>query len=69
MHLRANKDICIQSYGVAMGSSLGPLITNIFMVELESVLVSKLNYYVKRWRPSVNETFKLFTQFTNNAEV
>ena len=68
MYLRANKDICTQSYGVAMGSPLGLVISNIFMVELESVLVSKLNYYFKRWRPSVDETFKLFTQFTNNAE-
>ena len=30
-----------------MGSPLGPVIANIFMVELESVLVPKLNDHVK----------------------
>ena len=30
----------IQSDGVAMGSSLGPLLAHIFLVELENTLVS-----------------------------
>ena len=33
-------DTFIQSDGVAMGSSLGPLLAHIFLVELENTLVS-----------------------------
>ena len=40
-----------------MGSPLGPIIANIFMVELESVLVPKLKDHVKKWRHFVDETF------------
>ena len=41
-----------------MGSPLGPVIANIFMVELEIVLVPKLNDHVKKWRRLVHDTFK-----------
>ena len=47
MHFSFNNGIYIQIDGVAMGSPLGPVLANIFMVELESVSVSKLNDYVK----------------------
>ena len=40
-----------------MGSPLGPVIANIFMVELGSVLVPKLNDHVKKWKRFVDETF------------
>ena len=40
-----------------MGSPLGPVIANIFMVELESVLVPKINDNVKKWRCFVDDTF------------
>ena len=43
VHFSFNNDIYIQSDGVAMGSPLGPVIANTFMVEPESVLVPKLN--------------------------
>ena len=43
VHFSFNNDIYIQSDGVAMGSPLGPVIANTFMVELESALVPKLN--------------------------
>ena len=43
-----NNDIYIQIDGVAMGSPLGPVLANVFMVELESLLlVPKLNDHVK----------------------
>ena len=40
-----------------MGSPVGPVLANKFMVELESVSVSKLNDYVKKWRHFVDDTF------------
>ena len=40
-----------------MGSPLDPVITNIFMVELESVLAPKLNDHVKKWGRFVDGTF------------
>ena len=47
----------IQIDGVVLGSPLGPVLANIFMVELESVFVPKLNNHVKKWRRFVNDTF------------
>ena len=52
-----NNDIYIQVDGVVMGSPLGPVLANIFMVELESVLVPKLNDYVKKWKRFVADIF------------
>ena len=40
-----------------MGSPLGPVLANIFMAELESVLFPKLNDHVKNWRRFVDDTF------------
>ena len=57
VHFSFNNDIYIQIDGVAMGSPLGAVLANIFMVELESVLVPKLNDYVKKWRRFVDDTF------------
>ena len=48
VHFSFNNDIYIQIDGVAMGSPLGPVIADIFMVELETLLVPKLNDHVKK---------------------
>ena len=48
VHFSFNNDIYVQIDGFAMGSPLSPVIANIFMVELESVVVSKLNDHVKK---------------------
>ena len=40
-----------------MGSPLDLVIANIFMVELESVLIPELNDHIKNWRPFVDDTF------------
>ena len=48
VHFIFNNGIYIPIDGVAMGSPLGPVIANIFMVELESVSVPKLNEHVKK---------------------
>ena len=57
MHFSFNNDIYIQIDGVAMGSQLGPILTNIFMVELETVLVPKLKNHIKKRRNFVDDTF------------
>ena len=55
VHFSFNNDIYVQIDGFAMGSPLGPVIANIFMVELESVVVS--NDHVKKWSCFVDDTF------------
>ena len=57
MHFSFNNDIYIQIDGDVMDSPLGPVIANVFMVELERVLVPKLNDHVKIWRRFVDNTF------------
>ena len=56
VHFSYNHDIYIQKDGVAMGSPLGPVLTGIFMVNLERPLVSKLNVYINFWKRSVDDT-------------
>ena len=51
-----NNDIYIHTDGVALGAPLGPVLANVFMVELESLLVPKLNDHVKNWRRFVDDT-------------
>ena len=57
VHFSFNNEIYIQLDGVAMGSPLEPVIANIFMVELEITLVSKLEDHVQKWRCFVDDTF------------
>ena len=57
VHFSFNNEIYIQLDGVAMGSPLGPVIANIFMVELETTLVPKLEDHVQNWRRFVDGTF------------
>ena len=57
MHFSFNNGIYIQIGGVVMSSPFGPVKANIFMGELESVLVPKLNDHVKKWRRFADDTF------------
>ena len=57
VHFSVNNDIYTQIDGVAMGSPLGPVVANIFMVELETTLVPKLEDLVQKWRSFVNDTY------------
>ena len=43
--------------GVAMGPPLGHTFANVFMVELQNILVPRFHQHVKKWRCCVNDTF------------
>ena len=58
-HFMFNNEIYIQIDGVAMGSPLGPVLASIFMVELEKILITKLDKEVKLWRRFVDDTICL----------
>ena len=57
VHFSFDNDIYIQIDGVAMGSHLGPVIANIFMVERQTSLVPKLEDHLQKWRRFVDDTF------------
>ena len=40
-----------------MGSPLGPILTGIFMVELENMLVAKLRQHVQNWSRYEDDIF------------
>ena len=48
VHFSFNFNVSIQIDEVAMAPPLGPVIANIFMVELESVLVPTLNENISK---------------------
>ena len=50
VHFTFNNDIYQQCDGVAMGSPFGPVIAGIFIVELESTLLSRLAEYMTPWK-------------------
>ena len=57
MHFLFNGSVYRQKNGVAMGSPLGPVIANIFMVELERRLVPTMEDDVSLWFRYVDDTF------------
>ena len=57
LHFTFNKDIYKQTYGVAMGSPLGPVLASIIMVELENTMVPRLSNILYFWRRYVDDTF------------
>ena len=50
VHFKFNNEIYIQCDGVAMGSPLGPLLANIFMISLEDNTLPKLELYLRNWK-------------------
>ena len=57
VHFKFNCDIYIQCNGVAMGSPLGPLFPNIFMISLEENILPKLESYFCNWRRYIDDIF------------
>ena len=57
VHFLFNNKIYVQIDGVAMGYPLGFVIANLFMVELKTTLVPKLEDHVQKWRRFVDDTF------------
>ena len=57
MHFSFNKKIYKQIGGVAMGSPLGPVIANIFMVHLEELMLPRLATKMSSWYRYVDDTF------------
>ena len=57
VHFTLNNEICVQNNAVAMGSPLQPILANVFMIELENTLFSRLYEHVKKWRRFVDDTF------------
>ena len=59
MHFSFNGVIYRQVDGVAMGSPLGPVLANVFMVELERTLVPQFEDSVALWHRYVDDTFTI----------
>ena len=51
-----NNEIYNQTDGVAMGSPLGPVLANIFMVDLERNTLPNLSNYMLPWKRYVDDT-------------
>ena len=56
VHFSFDKDIYIQNDGVAMGSPLGPILSNIFMAELERSVIPDLANKLSNWRRYFDDT-------------
>ena len=59
VHFTFNNETYIQVDGVAMGLRLGPVLANIFMVELETSVIPNLSNKVKLWKRFVGDTYCL----------
>ena len=56
VHFTFNNKIYRQTDGVAMGSPLGPVISGIFMVELERTVIPQLSDHMLPWKRYVDDT-------------
>ena len=54
-----NNETYIQADGLAMGPPLGPVLLNIFMLELETSVILNLSNKVKLWKRFVDDRYCL----------
>ena len=59
MHFTFDGKIYVQTDGVCMGSPLGPVLANVFMVHLEETIVPQLSVTMTTWRRYVDDTFTI----------
>ena len=56
----------MQVDGVVIGSPLGPVLADIFMIELEKAILSGLTEYIKYWKRYVDDTISFVKLGTIN---
>ena len=54
-----NNETSIHVDGVAMSSPLGPVLANIFMIELETSVIPNLSNKLKLWKRFADDTYCL----------
>ena len=57
LHFTFNGKVYQQTDGVCMGSPLGPVLANVFMVYLEETIVPTAQDSMPEWRRYVDDTF------------
>ena len=57
LHFRFNRETFTQIDEVVMGSPLGPLLANIFMISLEEEVRPKLSNYLCYWKRYVDDIY------------
>ena len=56
VHYIFESRIYVQTDGIALGSPLGPVLADIFMIQLENSLLPNLTNYITFWKQYVDDT-------------